>query len=108
MTKDSLIVISPTQLKQTNLIFSEHEYLLEVNSLLLQELDYTDQLNFNLMQLDSNNTSEIQYLKTVNLDYSKTIEDLQKKVNRKSTSLNWTLGTSSIIMCSLLLFLIIK
>ena len=108
MTKDSLIVISPTQLKQTNLIFSEHEFLIEENSLLLQDIDYLDQLNYNLMQIDSNNTEEIQYLKTVNLDYSNSINTLQKKINRKTTTLNWTLGTSTIIVCSLLLFLLFK
>lgn len=99
--------MTPQQLKTTNLIFSEHSFLLQENALLKDELNYLEELNSNLNKLDSSNYLEIQLLQKKTLDYNNTINSLQKKLNRKKKTNNILIG-STIIIGSLLVYFIVK
>lgn len=44
ITKDSLIVLTPLQLKQTNLIFVEHEYYKDINTQLEKQVIVMDSI----------------------------------------------------------------
>ena len=82
---DSLVVITAEQLKQANLIFVEHSYLAEENSLLLDELDAKDEIIFNYHQMDSINRTNIIKL-TNELDFTKSkVDRLNKKLNNHKT-----------------------
>lgn len=50
---DSLVVITAEQLKQTNLIFVEHEHLTKENVLLKNKISLQDSLIYNYSQIDS-------------------------------------------------------
>ena len=50
---DSLVVITAEQLKQTNLIFLEHDYLTKENVLLKNKINLQDSLIYNYSQIDS-------------------------------------------------------
>ena len=53
MTNDSLIIITPIQLKKTNLIFLEHAKLLTINAELNKQIDNYSKINQNYKQVDS-------------------------------------------------------
>ena len=50
---DSLVVITAEQLKQTNLIFIEHDHLTKENVLLKNKIGLQDSLIYNYLQIDS-------------------------------------------------------
>ena len=50
---DSLVIITAEQLKQTNLIFAEHDYLTKENVLLKNKISLQDSLIYNYSQIDS-------------------------------------------------------
>ena len=50
---DTLVTITPSQLKATNLIFVEHQYLLKENTLLNEKISNLELLNSNLITLSS-------------------------------------------------------
>ena len=50
---DSLVIITAEQLKQTNLIFIEHDYLTNENGLLKNKISLQDSLIYNYSQIDS-------------------------------------------------------
>lgn len=50
---DSLVVITAEQLKQTNLIFIEHDHLTKENVLLKSKINLQDSLIYNYSQIDS-------------------------------------------------------
>lgn len=50
---DSLVIITAEQLKQTNLIFAEHDYLTNENVLLKNKIGLQDSLIYNYSQIDS-------------------------------------------------------
>lgn len=50
---DTLVTITPSQLKATNLIFVEHQYLLKENTLLNEKISNLELLNSNLVTLSS-------------------------------------------------------
>lgn len=50
---DSLVVITAEQLKQTNLIFIEHDHLTKENVLLKSKISLQDSLIYNYSQIDS-------------------------------------------------------
>jgi hypothetical protein len=82
---DSLVIITAEQLKQANLVFVEHSYLLDENALLLDELDAKDEIIFNYHQMDSINRTNIIRL-TNELDFTKSkVDRLNKKLNNHKT-----------------------
>lgn len=60
---DSLVVITANQLKQTNLIFLEHNKLSNENKMLYNKITLLDSLNNNYVKIDSINNIAINNLK---------------------------------------------
>ena len=100
---DSLVVITAEQLKEANLIFLEHSYLIDENNLLLDELDNKDKLIFNYQQMDSINRTRI--IKLVDeLDFSKNkVDRLTKQLNNHKKYF-WVGG--SVLIASIIAFFI--
>lgn len=78
---DSLVIITADQLKEANLIFLEHSYLVDENNFLLDEVDLKNELIFNYQQMDSINRANIIKL-TNELDFSKSkVDRLNKQLS---------------------------
>ena len=75
ITADSLIVITPEQLKLTNLIFNEHKYLKEKVEILNDEISNLEALNKTYVVQDSIRRKEIEL-------YKSNYEDINKKYKR--------------------------
>ena len=100
---DSLVIITAEQLKEVDLIFLEHSYLLEENEMLLDKLDLKDELIFNYQKMDSINRSRILKL-TDELDFSKSkIDRLNKKLDTQKVCL-WV-GGSALVAAIIAFFL---
>lgn len=97
--KDSIIVITPTQLKNTNLIFAEHSKLLKENSLLKRQIENYKEDNKFLIKSDSVRCLEINYYSDINKELN---NSLQKK--NKSLFL-WKIGGITVSTTLLILFL---
>lgn len=83
MTNDSLIIITPIQLKKTNLIFLEHAKLLTINTELNKQIDNYSKINQNYKQVDSLRTIQLnmctQDIKLKNVQ----LLDLTSKINKQ-------------------------
>ena len=97
--KDSIIVITPTQLKNTNLIFAEHSKLLKENSLLKRQIENYKEDNKLLIKSDSVRCLEVNYYSDINKELN---NSLQKK--NKSLFL-WKIGGVTVSTTLLILFL---
>ena len=90
---DSLVVITAEQLKQTNLIFLEHSYLLNENSVLREEVFTQDKLILNYHKMDSINKGRIITL-TNQVDFANNkVEKLGKQLNNHKVYF-WVGGTA--------------
>lgn len=106
---DSLIVISPTQLKQTNLIFLEHNKLILENRELKSQLNNYSDLVSNYQTNDSIKNTQISLLRS-NLDKYNTIIETQNMQIKKLRSSNKlykgiTIGSFAISFGLLILFI---
>lgn len=106
---DSLIVISPTQLKQTNLIFLEHNKLILENRELKSQLNNYSDLVSNYQINDSIKNTQISLLRS-NLDKYNTIIETQNTQVKKLRSSNKlykgiTIGSFAISFGLLILFI---
>lgn len=105
---DSVIGITPIQLKTTNLIFVEHEKLLKENSLLKIQLDNYVKDNQLLTQTDSIRTIQLKGYKDLDTQNKKQIEQLNKDLSRKKKELTvWKIGGLGISV-GLLLWLLVN
>ena len=105
---DSVIGITPIQLKTTNLIFVEHEKLLKENSLLKIQLDNYVKDNQLLTQTDSIKTIQLKGYKDLDTQNKKQIEQLNKDLSRKKKELTvWKIGGLGISV-GLLLWLLVN
>lgn len=105
---DSVIGITPIQLKTTNLIFVEHEKLLKENSLLKIQLDNYVKDNQLLTQTDSIRTIQLKGYKDLDTQNKKQIEQLNKDLSRKKRELAvWKIGGLGISV-GLLLWLLVN
>lgn len=95
ITADSLVIITPIQLKTANLIFNEHELLLEKVDLLNSQVNNLEEINKLYVIQDSVRCKEID-------QYKNAYEDSYKKYNK----LNKRYKTSCIISLSSLLVLL--
>ena len=102
---DSIVPITSDQLLKANLIFIEHKYLLEQNSLLNKQIvNYKKYVNL-LEQTDSIRIKEIELRNT---SYNTEIERLNDEIKIKNnTILYWKIGGICVSAC-LLIWLIIK
>ena len=98
--KDSIIIVTPIQLKNTNLIFAEHDKLLKENSLLKSQIDNYKEDNKLLMQSDSIKDLEINCYSNINKELN---NSLQKK---NKSLLLWKIGGITVSTSLLILFLI--
>lgn len=105
---DSVIGITPIQLKTTNLIFVEHKKLLKENSLLKIQLDNYTKDNQLLTQTDSIRTIQLKGYKDLDTQNKKQIEQLNKDLSRKKRELTvWKIGGLGISV-GLLLWLLVN
>lgn len=98
---DSIVYITANQLKETNLIFAEHQKLLKENNLLNKQILNYKEDNKLLLQADSIKVVEINLLKDYNNSLTKSIKKQNKSL------LIWKIGGITVSSC-LLLFLILK
>lgn len=99
--KDSIVSITPAQLKETNLIFAEHHKLLIENQLLSEQLNNYKEDNKLLVKTDSVRQAQIKVYKDWN-------ESLTKNLNKKKkTLLFWKIGGIT-VSSGLLLLLLVK
>lgn len=98
--KDSIVYITATQLKQTNLIFAEHNKLLTENKLLKQQI-YNYQSDIKLLeQSDSLRVKQVNTYK----DWNKSLSNSLNRKNKKL--LYWKIGgisISAVLLVSLIL-----
>ena len=108
---DSLIVISPTQLKQTNLIFLEHKKLsLENSELKIQNENY-GKLVFNYQVSDSVKNEQISLLTNSLGEYNSIIEEQRVQIGKLQSSKKLYKGIAVggiTISLGLLILLIVK
>ncbi len=99
--KDSIVSITPAQLKETNLIFAEHHKLLIENQLLSEQLNNYKEDNKLLVKADSVRQAQIKVYKDWN-------ESLTKNLNKKKRTLFlWKIGGIT-VSSGLLLLLLVK
>ncbi len=102
--KDSIVWITPEQLKETNLIFLEHHKLLKENSLLNTQVSNFKKNNELLIKKDSLNTSLIKEYQNI---YDVKIQNLDKEIKKKDNLINrWKAGGISATVLMFVLYLI--
>lgn len=92
---DSIVLITPEQLKETNLIFNEHNLLKTKVPLLERKIQVLTELNDNHSKIDSLRVQEIN-------QYKANVDKLKKSIKIKNTLIT---GISSGFVVSLLLLL---
>lgn len=104
--EDSLIWITPTQLKQINLIFVEHKKLLTRDSLLSQQVLNLEQVYINYNKIDSLRQEQLQIAqKKIEADsiqminMNKKIEKSKKKIKRRNYAICGLSGLSVLLSC---------
>lgn len=98
---DSIVTLTPSQLKETNLIFAEHRKLLSENKLLKDQINNYKEDNQLLIKSDSLRLLQIDLYKNWN-------ESLNKSLKKKNKSLLfWQIGGIT-ISTSFLLFILLK
>lgn len=108
---DSLIVISPTQLKQTNLIFLEHKKLSLENSELKTQNENYGKLIFNYQVSDSVKNGQISLLTNSLGEYNSIIEEQRVQIGKLQSSKKLYKGIAVggvTISLGLLILLIVK
>lgn len=110
MTKDSLIVITPLQLKKTNLIFVEHARMKEEIPLLQETIhlqDSTIQIMYHTQELQLN---QISNYKVHVGEQQKTLNELndniKKEIRKKNTYKNLAIGGCSVSLMFILLLVL--
>ena len=104
MTEDSLIVITPIQLKQTNLIFVEHSMLKLEVEILGRKVDIQEKLNENLSQSLVVKDQKIWNLESTNSLRQVLIDDQNKEIKKLKREKKWlifggcTIGVASFVL----------
>ena len=106
--KDSIVLITPNQLKETNLIFAEHQKLLKENDLLFKQISNYKLDNELLLYTDSIRNVQIENYKSLIKSYDLKIEQLNKEIIKKNnTILIWKVGSVTVSV-GLLVWLLLK
>lgn len=92
---DSIVLITPEQLKETNLIFNEHNLLKTKVPLLERKIQVLTEINDNHSKIDSLRVQEIN-------QYKANVDKLKKSIKIKNTLIT---GISSGFVVSLFLLL---
>lgn len=105
ITKDSLVVITHKQLRQTNIIFEEHHNLKRENNLLYEEIVVMDSM-INNLEMSSNYYNEcIDNYKDSTVIKNKQISDLNKSIDRIKERRNNVYSGGSIVIGLLVILL---
>ena len=105
---DTVVLITPQQLKETNLIFAEHQKLLVEKKLLLNQLNNYKLDNGLLSYSDSIKSLQVDNYKNLTNSYSIQIEELNQEVQKKNKSLlTWKISSITISV-GLLVWLLLK
>lgn len=110
LVNDSLIVITPKQLKSTNLIFLEHKKLKLEKVELIKQVDSYALLTANLAKADSLRKLQLEranmHIKLQDIAIQTQQEQLRKitKKNKRLTTLSTSLGVVTIGVIMALLF----
>lgn len=105
---DSIVYVTPQDIKYANLIFIEHKRLRNDNTLLLEQIENYKGLNYNLQLTDSIRALQISEYSSLNDNYRSQVENLNKDLKRKNrTILYWKVGGIT-VSAGLLLFLLLK
>lgn len=110
LVNDSLIVITPKQLKSTNLIFLEHKKLKLEKVELIKQVDSYALLTANLAKADSLRKLQLEranmYIKLQDTAIQTQQEQLRKitKKNKRLTTLSTSLGVVTVGVIMALLF----
>lgn len=105
ITKDSLVVITHKQLRQTNIIFEEHYNLKRENNLLYEEIVVMDSMINNLEMSSSYYNECINNYKDSTVIKNKQISDLNKSVDRIKKRRNNVYSGGSIVIGLLVILL---
>ena len=105
ITKDSLVVITHKQLRQTNIIFEEHHNLKRENNLLYEEIVVMDSMINNLEMSSSYYNECINNYKDSTVIKNKQISDLNKSVDRIKKRRNNVYSGGSIVIGLLVILL---
>ena len=105
ITKDSLVVITHQQLRQTNVIFEEHYNLKRENHLLCEEIIIMDSM-INNLEMSSNYYNEcIDNYKDSTVIKNKQISDLNKSVEKIKKRRNNAYSGGSVVIGILIILL---
>lgn len=108
---DSLVLITKTQLKKTNLIFIDHDKLTQENKILADEIFHFRELVKNYQNRENEYRNLVSNLKgqisSVNEDLLVANELIAKKEKRLKRTKNWLLG-SGIVCVGLLTWLVVN
>jgi hypothetical protein len=105
ITKDSLVVITHQQLRQTNVIFEEHYNLKRENHLLCEEIIIMDSM-INNLEMSSNYYNEcIDNYKDSTVIKNKQISDLNKSVEKIKKRRNNVYSGGSVVIGILIILL---
>lgn len=95
ISRDSLITITPTQLKQINLIFNEHSSLKKEKEVYLEQINSYERVIDNYQQLDSVNIVKSKLYKQELQNKDNIISELNKEIKTSKTKhhiKNWIIG----------------
>lgn len=107
-SNDTVVLITPQQLKETNLIFAEHQKLLVEKKLLLNQLNNYKLDNDLLSYSDSIKSLQVDNYKNLANSYSIQIEELNQEIQKKNKSLlTWKISSITISV-GLLVWLLLK
>ena len=106
--KDEIVIITPSQLKETNLIFIEHQKLLKENNLLYKQISNYKVDNDLLLKTDSLRALQLQNYEKLNESYNFKVEQLNKELKKKHNALMvWRIGGVT-VSAWLLVWLLLK
>lgn len=105
VNNDTMILITPEQLKLTNLIFNEHFELKITNKLQLEQIESYKQIYQNELKADSLYEETINNLKVSISQYESDLAKQKKKVRKKNTFIGWLSGYGIAVSIALLCIL---
>lgn len=106
--RDSIVSITSSQLKETNLIFAEHWKLLRQNDLLSQQVRNYQKENLLLIQSDSLRVAQLQNYERLSQAYSVKIDNLNKEISKKNkTIMAWKVGGVTVTV-GLMIWLLLR
>lgn len=106
ISQDSILSLTPSEIKYANLIFAEHKNLLIENSLLNKQVANFEELTTNLLAVDTLRQVQVAEYKQLSDDYLSKINELNSKIKSKNAKLTcWKVGgiTVSVALAILLI-----